>query len=1362
MLKKSLKTILVVLLLLATSLVFTACTKKTEYKVTVKDGDTVVDTLDSLPSTDLSKYIKDGYVLEGIYLDAEFNEKFDAKTYGELQADITLYLKYAQKKYYITFNTNGGVALDPYEVTYGSAYTLPTPEKEGYNFIGYTLDGEDFDIEGTYNKTNSVKLFANWEIAKYSVKFLNASNDAQVGTTLTVEHGSKVNAPQVSLGYQIENGKVYTDKACTQEFDLNSQIKGNTDLYVKVIPISYTITINANGGEAVAPQTIAFNSNYTLPTPEKEGYDFAGYTIDGVAFPQTGTYTKNSNVTVTANWAIKTFEVKFINVGTTPNEQLGNTLTVNYNGKVTMIAYSVAGYELLNGKAYKDAGLTTEFNFATETIKANTEIYVKVIAKTFNITVNQATGVNTTAVYGGTYTITTPEREGFDFVKFTYNGVDFAATGTYNYTTDIAITAVWEAIEGYYNRDVYFYDGASEYEIYRRDVVIGDIVRIDSLPNPVKAGYEFNGWYLDSELQNKATANITIADDLSLYAKFTANVYTITIEVNGGVAIDPISATYGAIYNLPTPEKEGYDFTGFTYQGAPFVKGDVYSYANDITLVATWEIKTFDVKFINVDGNVQIGDTLTIEYNQKVSGLPTISTVGSEILNGKAYTNEELTTEFDFNTQIQANTTLYIKIIKSVYTITVDTDGGSTVENVNITYNEIYTLATPTKNGFKFVRYIVDGTETTFATSGTYEFTNGIKVIAVWEELIVEVGENDISDDYNLFAVDNKYFKEKKVYNSNETEYKYVFLKGSTVSFANMTISSKDAGALATIENGNTVKVGNTLGTFTITITKTVDNTLVTYTRTAEVVENVAFFDVGAQYLGRDAASFKTNTVVETLSVGISNFIPEVRVKNIKDVDLNFEQSNMSVVITNAEGAEIDDGFEYNAGHTGFNFDSSLVGGVYTLSFRPKYVLEDKVVAFTVEFNNGVNVYTNSELKLAFRDLAVQEINVHRNIVAELDDNQYVDGIKNKGPYAEEELVLNPDGTVNYEQSKTGNVYNRHLLYANNDDLKLHGNSFKLDASKLPRVDAIQNDTWVTFGDATPAVGRVANHHAMIFSYQSATLNGTTLYARGGNNKFTIDNLAIYGNNVGDSGELETYNSGNNSYYTMSASYNAIRHRGGYVTCDNVAIRNTLIGVFISGLPEAKEGSTTGKYEQYAATTTLNNVYIDNSWANSICAFDTTYVELNNSYIGHSGGAAIHFDIYVNHDANGDPVDLLSALSVDASTKIENWVLGTESWFVAYNMGGAGTLIKTLAANCVENHEKGEVFNFAIFYQQKGDEKDWAGNERLFDLTLGGGFNYYTSMQGAKIYVNGAQGYVNFTYNLYGVNIGAVLPGRIG
>jgi len=81
-----------------------------------------------------------------------------------------------ERKATIVFNTNGGSYLEPLEVSSGTEVNLPTPSREGYTFLGWTLDLENINIlETALTIIENVTLYATWElleVRKYYIEYV--------------------------------------------------------------------------------------------------------------------------------------------------------------------------------------------------------------------------------------------------------------------------------------------------------------------------------------------------------------------------------------------------------------------------------------------------------------------------------------------------------------------------------------------------------------------------------------------------------------------------------------------------------------------------------------------------------------------------------------------------------------------------------------------------------------------------------------------------------------------------------------------------------------------------------------------------------------------------------------------------------------------------------------------------------------------------------------------------------------------------------------------------------------------------------------------------------------------------------------
>jgi uncharacterized repeat protein (TIGR02543 family) len=109
---------------------------------------------------------------------------------------------------------------------------------------------------------------------------------------------------------------------------------------------------------------------------------------------------------------------------------------------------------------------------------------------------------------------------------------------------------------------------------------------------PTKAGYHLDGWYKERGGVNKWDfAADTAIPNLTLYAKWNINEYTVTFDSQGGSAVGSVTADYGTLISKPAdPVKDGYTFGGWYMDKEctdawDFVSHDVKS---DTTLYAKW------------------------------------------------------------------------------------------------------------------------------------------------------------------------------------------------------------------------------------------------------------------------------------------------------------------------------------------------------------------------------------------------------------------------------------------------------------------------------------------------------------------------------------------------------------------------------------------------------------------------------------------------------------------------------------------------------------------------------------------------------------------------------------------------------
>ena len=110
----------------------------------------------------------------------------------------------------------------------------------------------------------------------------------------------------------------------------------------------------------------------------------------------------------------------------------------------------------------------------------------------------------------------------------------------------------------------------------------------------------FGGWYDENGAQYTEDTVYAIAGDATPTARWTANIYEIALDANGGVTdVALVQVTFGqAVGALPVPTREGYTFGGwYDKDGNRYDASSVYSVKGDTTLTARW-----------IENSVQTGD----------------------------------------------------------------------------------------------------------------------------------------------------------------------------------------------------------------------------------------------------------------------------------------------------------------------------------------------------------------------------------------------------------------------------------------------------------------------------------------------------------------------------------------------------------------------------------------------------------------------------------------------------------------------------------------------------------------------------------------------------------------------------------
>lgn len=240
---------------------------------------------------ELEAAAKEGYRFKGWFTDDEF-ENAITEISGELEKNITLYAKWEEIEYTISYELNGGTnaAENPTKYTINSPTIVwKAPTRAGYTFIGWYLDpGFKIPVKNLGSgSTNNLKLYARWQqnppaITEYSISYvLNGGKNHKSNPSSYTENSTTIKLQKpTKTGYSFAGW--YTDSKFKKKItQIAPGSKGDIVVYAKWKANTYTIKFNANGGKGkkIANVKMTYDKSVKLKACKltKEGYKFAGW-----------------------------------------------------------------------------------------------------------------------------------------------------------------------------------------------------------------------------------------------------------------------------------------------------------------------------------------------------------------------------------------------------------------------------------------------------------------------------------------------------------------------------------------------------------------------------------------------------------------------------------------------------------------------------------------------------------------------------------------------------------------------------------------------------------------------------------------------------------------------------------------------------------------------------------------------------------------------------------------------------------------------------------------------------------------------------------------------------------------------------
>lgn len=504
---------------------------------------------------------------------------------------------------------------------------LATPNKEGATFIGWytNSDLKNGKIDKlTVDNIGNIKLYARWSDSTIHFDTFNIHYELDGGVLEEGAPTSYVEETGVALkgatrpGYTFQGW--YLDAECTKGVtEITAQDKGDITLYVCWEAVTYTVTYEVGEG-ALPVETVRVSGYDNLEQIIEDLLkDYSSYT--GVTY-NTPADLGTSAWPSAADRNFGTFYLSNVN-GVNMYEKyawfLEYLLAVNTSGEYPRILAKYKNPATCKEVADETYAFYYAFKGFVQAMQYRSgNAYWETANYADEAILNKALDFAPDAVYeekpvSAEFTLETlpfelpipTAPEGQKFVgwyqnsEFTGSAISAIEEGTIG---DQTLYAKYESSDVEVKHSIeYVLNGATLSENAEVQYIQGVGLLITA--TAFKEGYEFKGWYLDSNYSKEITKiDENSIGKVTLYAKLV--IKTFEIHLVGTDLTTPLILEYGAL--LPTPVKEGHIFKGW-YDNPECVGEMVTVVTKDGTYYACWEenIQVYDKELseLLVDAN---------------------------------------------------------------------------------------------------------------------------------------------------------------------------------------------------------------------------------------------------------------------------------------------------------------------------------------------------------------------------------------------------------------------------------------------------------------------------------------------------------------------------------------------------------------------------------------------------------------------------------------------------------------------------------------------------------------------------------------------------------------------------------------
>ena len=659
-----------------------------------------------------------GYSFDGWYQGSE--KVSDANPYAFTQgaAAIALQARFTPNLYAVTYVTEdaargtvAGSSASGTPVAYGASVTLTATAETGYTFDGWYQNNEKISGANPYVFTvgaEAVALQARFTANTYVLTF-SSENDAKG----TVE-GSSASGTPVAYGASVtltataaaghdfagwyKNGEMISD---ANPFVFTQSTEA-TSLQARFTVQKRTVTLY-DGTDLYDTLTPDYGTTAALPRPTKATYEFVGWYEDRALTRAFDGRAVTENLFLFAKWerTVILYEVRFVDWDGT---QIGAVQSVE-QGKaaITPADPRRTGY-VFDG--WSDDGYLS--------VTGNLTVTATYVKQTYAVAFYLDEGDEDPAFTQNVAYLEraaipqTPQKDGFLFAGWKWNGYDFDFSTTVDEPIDLYAAWTVKPAETF---TVRFWDGDDGDKVLLDTQTVEQGKGATAPESPRRTGLRFSAW-------DRAFDCVT--EDLDVHATYVTATYTVIFNFYEGGTERSTEQTvaHGAAANAPANyARTGYDFIGWDRA--------FDSVTEDLTVAARYQKKTLTASFFNGE---ELIATVDAAYGESFAIPETPEVAGYSFLGW--YADGALTEPFDFTAAATASVSVYGRfdlIVVDRYTVRfVDYNGNEISRQTVVAGNSAIAPGNPSRTGYTFVgwdRAFASVTEDVTVTA-TYAINN--------------------------------------------------------------------------------------------------------------------------------------------------------------------------------------------------------------------------------------------------------------------------------------------------------------------------------------------------------------------------------------------------------------------------------------------------------------------------------------------------------------------------------------------------------------------------------------------------------------------------------------------------------------